>query len=123
MKKFLLPIVIAMLTGCTDVHSVSRNLSSDADDFKVNRRTVFYNGVTSEYILTIEGKCSIAKDKEDNQLEVVCKTGESSYKKHILGISDNVTYFSEQIEGASVSAYHYRVVFKPLSIIPDVEVR
>lgn len=32
------------------------------------------------------------------QLEVTCKTGDGEYKKHYLGISDNVTYFVEQLD-------------------------
>ena len=34
-----------------------------------------------------------------------------------------MTYFAEQIDGARVSAYHYRVVFKPQTIIPDIDFR
>ena len=30
---------------------------------------------------------------------------------------------AEQIDGAQVSAYHYRVVFKPQAIIPDIDLR
>jgi hypothetical protein len=52
---------------------------------------------------------------------VTCKTGPSAYKKHFLGLSDNVTFFAEQIEAASVSAYHYKVMFKPQAIIPDID--
>jgi len=91
--------------------------------FEINRRIVFYNGITDKYILLIEGRCSIRKDNNDNQLEVTCKTGENKYKKHFLGISDNVTYFAEQLDSAKVSKYHYRVIFKPQSIIPDIDFR
>lgn len=72
-------------------------------------------------MLSLEGRCSI-KD-QTNQLEVTCKTGSDAYKKHFLGLSDNVTYFAEQLDSKNVSAYHYRVVFKPQTIIPDVDVR
>jgi len=34
-----------------------------------------------------------------------------------------VTYFAEQLDGAQVSAYHYRVVFKPQAILPDIDFR
>ena len=37
--------------------------------------------------------------------------------------SDNVTYFSEQLDSKNVSASHYKVVFKPSVIIPDIEMR
>ncbi|MCJ7601122.1 MAG: hypothetical protein MUO63_06395 [Desulfobulbaceae bacterium] len=99
---------------------MSRNLSLDAGNFKIDRRIVFYNGITGTYILTIEGRCQV---EHSDKLSVTCKTGEDSYKKHYLGLSDNVTYFSEQIESASTSAYRYKVVFKPESILPDVELR
>lgn len=49
--------------------------------------------------------------------------GEDDYKKHFLGLSDNVTYFVEQIDGANVSANHYKVVYKPETIVPDIELR
>jgi hypothetical protein len=91
--------------------------------FEVNRRVVFYNGITGEYILCVEGRCSIKVDPVDNQLELTCKVGPNSYKKHFLGLSDNVTYFAEQLEPVEASAYHYRVIFKPAAILPDVDAR
>ena len=112
------------IVGCNgqdDAKVVSTNLSTSADNFEINRRTVFYNGITDSYILSVEGYCSITKDNTDNQLELLCKTSPTTFKKHILGISDNVTYFSEQIDAAKVSAYHYRVIFKPQTIIPDID--
>lgn len=48
---------------------------------------------------------------------------EDAYNKHFLGLSDNVTYFAEQLETADVSAYHHRIVFKPQAIIPDIDFR
>jgi hypothetical protein len=54
---------------------------------------------------------------------VVCKVGKDTYKKHFLGLSDIVPYFVEQGEPVSASANHYRVTFKPQSIIPDVDFR
>ena len=112
------------LTGCkSDAKIASRNISEGADYFEILRRIVFYNGINGEYILTITGYCSIKKDGRDNQLEVICKTGDSDYKKHFLGISDNVTYFAEQLEGVDVSVNHYRIVFKPQTVIPELELR
>lgn len=124
MKKILI-LTAAMLglAACADDASVaSRNLSKAADMFEIDRRVIFYNGITSEYILTIEGRCSIAGGR-GTQLAVTCKTGPNSFKKHFLGLSDNVTFFAEQLESKSVSVYHYRVIFKPQSIVPDVDFR
>ena len=125
MKKLILGIsaaALALLTGCqNDADIASRNLSKAADQFEIERRIVFYNGITGEYVLSIEGRCSI-KD-EGYQLEVVCKVGPNKFKKHFLGLSDNVTYFAEQTKAEKVSAYHYRVIFKPQAIVPDIDFR
>lgn len=110
------------LVGCSsDADVASENLSKAADNFEVNRRIVMFNGITDEYLMVITGTCSI-KDQGD-QLEVICKVGPQEYKKHFLGLSDNVSYFVEQGEPVEASANHYRVTFKPQSILPDVDFR
>lgn len=116
-------VAMASLSGCTDADVASQNISRAADMFEIDRRIVFYNGITGDYILTIEGKCSLGNYDKSGELSVTCKTGPKEYKKHFLGLSDNVTFFAEQIVPADVSAYHYRVVFKPQVILPDVDVR
>lgn len=113
---------VLFLAGCSDDARVaSRNLSKSADNFEIDRRVVFYNGITDSYMLTIEGRCSI--EDQTNQLEVTCKIGHDQYKKHFLGLSDNVTYFAEQLKVADVSTYHHRVTFKPQQIVPDIDFR
>lgn len=112
--------LLAFLTGCSSDSAVaSRNISQAADQFEIERRVVFFNGITDEYLLLIEGRCSI--EDQGTQLEVTCKLGEEAYKKHFLGLSDNVSYFVEQMDSVDVSVYHYRVIFKPQSIIPDID--
>lgn len=125
MKKLLfLPLLLVLvLAGCTDADVASSNLSKAADQFQVNRRIVFYNGITNEYILTIEGLCSLGNDDPAGQLSVTCKTGKDSYKKHFLGLSDNVTYFVEQVDGVDVNTYRYKVIFKPSVIVPDIDLK
>lgn len=114
-------ITAALMAGCNDARVASTNLSTAADNFEINRRVVFYNGITGEYMLVIEGYSSIKFDAVDNQLELTVKTGPSEFKKHFLGLSHNVTYFAEQINSNTVDAYHYRVIFKPKAIIPNIE--
>jgi hypothetical protein len=117
-------IAAAALAGCeSDANVASRNLSQAADMFEINRRVVFYNGITGEYILSVEGLCSLGNQDTALRMSVTCKTGPSDYKKHFLGLSDNVTFFAEQITPSKQSAYHYRVIFKPQSIIPDIDAR
>ena len=124
MTKFLLVVfLVVLLTGCSSEANVaSSNVSRAADQFEIIRRIVFYNGITSEYVLVIEGLCSLGNYDGVGELTVTCKTGESEYKKHFLGLSDNVTYFAEQLEPAKADGYHYRVIFRPTTIIPDIEI-
>jgi len=115
--------MLASLAACSDADVASRNLSKAADQFEISRRVVFYNGITGDYMLSIEGLCSLGNADKAREVSITCKTGPGAYKKHFLGLSDNVTYFVEQLEAASVSAYHYRVIFKPSVIIPDLDIR
>lgn len=122
-------LAIAGLTACTEADSnvVNDNLTKDADNFKIPRRVVFYNGITDTYILTVEGYCQI-EPGDPNNFRVTCKVGKDSngqdtFIRDTLGRSDNVTYFVEQLNPATVSATHYKVVFKPSTLIPNFEVR
>jgi hypothetical protein len=122
--RWLLVAAFALVSfcGCMQESQVaSSNMSIASKNFELNRRCVFYNGITGDYILTIEGLLSVTDT--NNKLEVMVKTGPASYKKHYLGLSDNVTYFVEQIESVSADPFHYRVVFRPQTIVPDIEVQ
>ncbi|AOZ61304.1 hypothetical protein SEA_DARTHPHADER_64 [Mycobacterium phage DarthPhader] len=127
MKKLIAGIALAAaglgLVGCSsDADVASENLSKQADNFEVPRDIVFFNGITDKYLLEIKGYCSIEPDTGAQKLDVTCKVN-GGYKKHFLGLSDNVTYFVEQLDPAKVSTDHYEVNFKPQAIIPDIEVR
>ena len=127
MKKFLFLVgllVLAITAACnTEADVASHNVSKAADQFQVVRRIVFYNGITDSYMLTIEGLCSLGNRDLPNEISITCKISPTAYKKHFLGLSDNVTYFVEQIEPISVSIYHYKVIFKPSTILPDIDVK
>lgn len=123
-KRIIVTLVAGLavigVAGCsTSADVASENLSKAAEQFEIQRRVVFVNGITDTYLLSIEGRCSIEDD--GTQLEVTCKVGDGAFKKHFLGLSDNVTYFIEQMESIDVSEYQYRVVFKPQVIIPDID--
>jgi hypothetical protein len=118
-------MVALPLAGCSnDADVASRNISQAADNFEIPRRIVFYNGITNDYMLEIAGYCTNEPHGTPfKRLAVVCKTGPGQYKKHFLGLSDNVTYFTEQLDAAQVSTSFYRVTFKPSTIIPAVQLR
>lgn len=121
----MLPFLFGNQSSCSDAELASKNLSIAADNFEISRRIVFYNGITDKYILSIEGKCSVEFKKL--KFEVTCKTGEVSgigiFKKHYLGRADNVFPFIEQLDSAGVSVFHHRVIFKPQTIIPNIQLK
>lgn len=122
MNKLIALVALSALAGCsTDARIASHNLSKKADQFEIERRVVFYDAIQGVYLLSIEGRCSLRADRNDSQLEVTCRTGENEYKKHFLGLSDNVTYFAEQTKEAEVGVYRYKVIFRPTAIIPDID--
>lgn len=130
MKKLIITALLLVVTslvaaGCweADADVASRNLSKAADNFEVSRRIVFINGITDKYLLVIEGACSLGNDDPKDEQSVTCKTGPGQYKKHFVHLSDNVTVVTEQLEDAKVSKDHYRVTFKPSTIVPDFDVR
>jgi hypothetical protein len=116
-------LAVLTLAGCSDeADTVSHNLSKSADNFEVQRRVVFVNGITDKYLLSIEGLCSLDAN-DSRKISVTCKVGEGQYKKHYLGLSDNVTYFIEQTDAKYEDAYHYKVLFRPETIIPDIDLQ
>ncbi len=128
MKNKILAIAASLMlvfsiAACNQADTVSHNIGQEADQFHVLRRIVFMNGITDKYLLTIEGFCSLGNDRTSTELNVTCATGPGQFKKHFLGLSDNVTYFVEQLESSGVDTYRYKVIFRPLTLIPDVEVQ
>lgn len=125
MKKLLMALpILGLLAACNEEADVaSQNISQAADMFQIQRKITFYNGITDTGILTIEGLCSLGNYDKSGTLSVTCKVGPNSYKKHFLGLSDNVTFLAEQIDPSEVSVYHYKVVLKPSVLVPDVEIK
>ena len=123
----LLVMLTILIAGCASKADVaSQNLSTAADNFEINRRIIFYNGITGEYMLTIEGLCSLGNYDPAGELSVTCKVGRGTdgkgiFKKHFLGLSDNVTYFAEQIDPSSTDPYRYRDIFPPTTIVPNAQ--
>jgi hypothetical protein len=123
MKKIVLILVLIMgglfMVGCdTQADRVSYNLSKEADSFNIVRQLTVINGITGDTLFQMSGRLSIDADVEDSQLEVVVEYEKGEYKKHFIGLSDNVTYVVEQLEVESVSNYKYTLNFNPKMWIP-----
>ena len=118
----LLSLIVLNLSGCTEAEKVSYNISLEADNFNTVRQLTVINCIQGDVLFQMTGKLSITADNEDDQLEIVVED-DGKYKKHFIGLSDNVTYVVEDITAGDVSKYHYTINFNPKMWLPyDVKV-
>lgn len=127
MKKIAIAILLVatMLTlvGCTEADKVSTNLSNKADNFEEYRRITVINCLQGETLFQMTGLMSIQPDPDENQLEVIVKEENGSFKKHFIGLSNNVTYVVEDITSSDVSSTKYTLYFNPDMWFPyEVEI-
>jgi hypothetical protein len=113
------------LTGCTqsDADVAAKNISKAAEQFEVARDIVGINGITNTYLWQVRGYCSVetASSGLAGALEVTCKEGKGKYRKLFFGLSDNTTYVVQQIDPINVSTTRLRVIFKPETLIPNID--
>lgn len=111
-------LAVGCFTGCeTQAERVSYNLSQEADNFNDVRQLTVINCLQGDVIFQMTGKMSIEADTSDNQLEVIVEC-DGGYKKHFIGLSDNVTYVVEDITQGVVDNYQYSLNFNPKMWIP-----
>jgi hypothetical protein len=121
----LLASAIVMLTAASSCEPAadvaSRNLSTAADNFEVPRRISVVNGITDNISMVMEGYCSLGNSDKPGRVSITCKTGPNQYVKNFLDKSDNVYILTEQLGSVNASEFHYRTVFRPQSLIPDID--
>ena len=120
-KKLFIAAVIGVtaLAGCdTEVNRVSYNLSQEADNFNDIRQITVINCLQGDVLFQMTGKMSITADAADNQLEVIVEDEKGEYKKHFIGLSDNVTYVVEDVTAGDVEKYKYTLNFNPEMWLP-----
>ena len=123
MKKIIIALfaVFALfgVAACsTEADTVNNNLSKDAESFKIQRRISFINGITGAELLRVEGRCSY--ETPGHTVEAICKV-KGGYVRHAMILSDNVTAVIEQTLPGDVDPNHYKFVFRPQTLIPDVD--
>lgn len=121
MKKILVGVVLAVLflSGCREAERVSYNISLEADNFNTIRQITVINCIKGDVLFQMTGKMSINADTTDNQLEVTVEDEYGRYRKHFIGLSDNVTYVVEDITDTNkISEYRYTLNFNPKMWIP-----
>lgn len=123
MKKKIMALLTSMfimllLTGCNEAERVSSNLSVQADNFNVLRQVTVINCIANDVVFQMTGKMSIKADTSENQLELIVENEDDTYSKHIIGLSDNVTYVVEDIDANYVSKYKFTINYNPKMWIP-----
>lgn len=111
-------MVLVAFTGCSQASRVSSNLSKEANNFNDVRQLTVINCLQGDTLFQMTGKMSIVADTGDNQLEIIVEEEDGTYKKHFVGLSDNVTYVVEDITAGDVSNYRYTLNFNPKMWIP-----
>lgn len=106
----------------SDSDVASKNLSKDADNYKVFRQVVVYNSITDKYILEVNGFCSLGNNDAAGTVSYTCKT-KQGYIKDIIKKSDNVLVFAHQLSPRNVSTTYYKVILKPSEIVPQFEIQ
>ena len=65
----------------------------------------------------VSGKISITSDNTDHQLEIISEEN-GAYRKHFIGLSDNVSYVVEQLDVKNVDKYKFTINYNPKMWIP-----
>jgi hypothetical protein len=127
MKRKIISVIASIalssmvLSGCeSEADRVSYNISKEADNFNTVRQITVINCLQGDVIFQMTGKMSIHADPADSQLEVTVEDENGKYKKHFIGLSDNVTYVVEDITDNDVSKYRYTLNFNPKMWLPDI---
>lgn len=120
---FTLAFITVGLSSCSsDSDVASKNLSKDADNYKIFREVVVYNTFTDKYILDVKGFCSMGNHDKTGTVSYTCKTNEG-FIKDIIKKSDNVIVYAHQLDPRNVSTKYYKVILKPTEIVPEFEIR
>lgn len=118
----------SMGAGCdskTAADTASDNLKKDAENFKVLRKFVVTNGITDKVVTEATGRCSY--ESSARQLLLTClevdKPGvkDDLLKNHTIGLSDNTIWVMVQLEPVHVDVFRTKIIFRPESLLPDVD--
>lgn len=113
----MLATTLLALSGCSEAERVSSNLALESDNFNVVRKVTVLNAITNDTMFEMTGKMSIKADTADKQLEIVVEDN-GKYQKHIIGLSDNVSYVVQDLDVKDVDKYHYSINFNPKMWVP-----
>ncbi len=111
------------LAGCDNQATVvNENMKQDADNFRIPRHIRVINTRSQQPIYELEGYCNVDKgDSLPNELVFICKADDGGYRKNFAFLNDNVTVSVEQLGTVQESTFHYKIMFNPSVVIPNIE--
>ena len=120
MKKVIASIIIAIMIisfcGCRQADLVSYNISKEADSFNSYRRVTVIDCITNDTLFVVEGWISIqggGSESNGKELVIIAEVGNNQYQKHMIGLSDNVTYTVEDLGTENVNKYKFNIFYNP----------
>lgn len=108
----VLVLAASLLSGCRQSAITSYNISKEADNFNVTRRLAVINARTDKPVFELVGRFALS-NSSSNELEIICQTGPSEYKKHYVYLNEWTIYIVEDVSGANVNSFNYEVNFLP----------
>jgi len=123
LAAFLLPaLLVAGCTSPTNADTADDNLITAAENFEVQRTIVGLSGNDGSVIFFAEGRCSF-EYPSGRRVDVICKYGPDEFRKHVFILGDRDSLVVTQEEAIDVSEYHTRIILKPTSLIPNVDIQ
>jgi len=122
MKRIAITAIVAAtaLVGCgSNADTAADNISKEAEKFKVGRRIVVTNNITDKVEFEVVGRCSF--EDGGHRLDVICKDAPGKFTKATIGLGDNNTWASVQLGPINVSEYRTKIIIRPTSIVPDLD--
>lgn len=122
----IVAVLVALVMGITlaacstKATTVNKNLDKQAESFQVFREISFINGITDKEMLHVRGYCSI--EYGARKYDVTCKVP-GGYVRNTMTKSDNSFVVSEQKAASDVSDTHYKLIIRPGTAIPAIDLQ
>lgn len=107
---------LALFAGCNDADTVQHNISQKSDKFETYRQVTVINLRSDKILLEVEGYISI-KNSSADELAVIIRTGENTYKMHYIYLGAQIVYLVEQTENTTTDPYHWDIRIH--AVIPE----
>lgn len=122
-KMMFATMVAVAVAGCgSQADTASKNISTEAEQFKVGRHIVVTSGITGKVLYDITGRCSW-ETPALRELEVICldDKAKGQYTKATIGLGDQDNWSSVQLASIKVNVFRTKIIFAPTSIVPDID--